>query len=221
MEKTSSKNDRWLTNEAQAVDATLTKMDHAEEKHSREFRGNVATLRPLAGKMPDRNLRATTEAVRILVHNGLTPQETYSYDSLTNGERAAVIALSLAADGPRGSYLANGESFGYAWGLAALKDKARSKKNDSNLEDLMRKITYDDDFSILIYDLHRAIRRLDDTKIDYAVLTNDLIQIQNPDRKGKVITRWVKDYYRAQGYGRKTKPDDEDEDQESSEITEA
>lgn len=203
------KNDRWLTNEAQAVDGALSRVNRAEEAHSREFRGEIAALRPLAGKMPDRNIRATTTAVRILVKNGLTPKETYSSDSLTNGERAAVIALSLAAGGPRASHSPNGESFGYAFGQAAYIEKMRSK-ND-NLSDLMRKITYDDDFSLLVYDLYRAIRRLGDVKIDYAVLARDLTQIQNPERKSKVITRWVKDFYRANGYGKSSESKTEDD----------
>ena len=187
----SNRKDRWLTAEAQAVDTVLNRINHNEEINSRESRGDVAKISRIAGRLPSDDSRATSVAIQLLSAAGLPLKDDYGDDGLTNGERAAVIALSLAAVAERQSYAPNGYDFGHCIGEAARKDP------EGSIGDIMKSITYDDDLASLSYDLSRAVRRLNGVKIDFAVLTNDLIRFQNPDKRQRVINCWVKDYYRT------------------------
>lgn len=183
--------DRYLTIEADTVDAVLNRIDHNEQIGSREMRGSIAGLSRIAGRLPEEDARSTAIAIKLLSDAGLPLKNGYGDDALTNGERAAVISLSLYSIADRQSYKPNGESFGSSMGKAI---KADSK---SSLSDLMRKISFDDDLASVTYDLSRAVRRLGDVGVDYAVLVNDLIHFQDDDRRQSVLNRWVKDYYRT------------------------
>lgn len=198
------KQNRWLTSEASAVDSVLSKIDYAEAKGSMEMRGDVARLRRIAGRMPSDDSKATAVAIELLVKAGLPLKEVHSDDGLTNGERAAIISLSLHSAAHRRSYSPDGTSFGHAIGLKMREDEK------SSIKTVMKSITFDDDLVSLSYDLSRAVRRLDDSiNIDYAVLTNDLILFQNPEKRRSVLNRWVKDYYRAL-YNYKEKSDSDE-----------
>lgn len=187
-----SKNeDRYLTTEANTVNTVLNKIDYNEQIGSREMRGSIAGLSRIAGRLPEEDARATAIAIKLLSDAGLPLKNGYGSDALTNGERAAVISLALYSIADRQSYRSNGESFGKSMGKAVKADPK------SSLYDLMRKISYDDDLTSLTYDLSRAVRRLGDVGVDYAVLVNDLIHFQDDDRRQSVLNRWVKDYYRT------------------------
>lgn len=189
---------RWLTMEASAVDKTLKKINAAELAGSMEYRGDIATLRRLGGRMPVDDAIATAAAIRMLSRNGLVlKDDVHSYDSLTNGERAAVVALGLSSQS-RLSYEPNGLSFGHVFASVVNSDNEHGK----GLFNLMRKIVTDDDFDSLVYDLSNAINRMGDAKIDYAQLTNDLIRYQNVDKRQSVLTKWTKDYYSVLSFDR-------------------
>ena len=183
-----NESNRWLTSEARAVDAVLTKIDEEEKRGSRTMRGDVSVLRRMAGRVPGEDARSTAVAIRLLSANGLPLKDVYvGKDGLTNGERAAVISLALSAAAPRMARVQDGRTFGGAF--------AEVVYSNENLASLMKAITYDEDLASLTYDLFRALRQFGDVQLDYGQLTNDLIKFQNPSKRKEMMTKWVKDYY--------------------------
>lgn len=179
---------RWLTSEARAVDAVLTKMDEEEKRGSRAMRGDVSVLRRMSGRVPGEDARSTAVAIKLLSANGLPLKDVYvGGDGLTNGERAAVISLALSAAAPRLAHAQDGRTFGGAF--------AEVVHSNENLAPLMKAMTYDEDLASLTYDLFRALRQFGDVQLDYGQLTNDLIKFQNPSKRKEMMTKWVKDYY--------------------------
>lgn len=183
-----NESNRWLTSEARAVDAVLTKIDEEEKRGSRIMRGDVSVLRRMAGRVPGEDARSTAVAIRLLSANGLSLKDVYvGKDGLTNGERAAVISLALSAAAPRMAHVQDGRTFGGAF--------AEVVYSNENLAHLMQAITCDEDLASLTYDLFRALRQFGDVQLDYGQLTNDLIKFQNPSKRKEMMTKWVKDYY--------------------------
>lgn len=183
-----NESNRWLTSEARAVDAVLTKIDEEEKRGSRIMRGDVSVLRRMAGRVPGEDARSTAVAIRLLSANGLPLKDVYvGKDGLTNGERAAVISLALSAAAPRMAHVQDGRTFGGAF--------AEVVYSNESLASLMKAITCDEDLASLTYDLFRALRQFGDVQLDYGQLTNDLIKFQNPSKRKEMMTKWVKDYY--------------------------
>lgn len=184
-----NESNRWLTSEARAVDAVLTKIDEEEKRGSRTMRGDVSVLRRMAGRVPGEDARSTAVAIRLLSANGLPLKEDVyvGKDGLTNGERAAVISLALSAAAPRMAHVQDGRTFGGAF--------AEVVYSNENLAHLMKAITCDEDLASLTYNLFRALRQFGDVQLDYGQLTNDLIKFQNPSKRKEMMTKWVKDYY--------------------------
>lgn len=183
---------RYITKESRALDALLKRIEYAENKKSREYRGQLSKVARISGRLPYSDPSAMFEAEELLSSTGMDFGNGYGNDSLTDGERAVVIALALYSSARRRTYSPNGESFGYVFGGMVGRGDVK------NLEGIMRAITFDDELESLVYDLSRAIRRLgDNDKLDYAKLATDLTRFQNPEKRNSVINRWVKDYYRA------------------------
>ena len=191
--------DKWRPREALALERVITSWQESEEAGSREARGDLATVRRLYGKSPEDDALATASAMSLLFKAGLRSDvEAHSSDGLTDGERSAVVTLALYAGvGRNVRHKAGGLSVGGAMGVIQRQTAAsNNRKDNGDMLSVMKSIVAAQDFRSIVWDVSRALRRLDEgVFVDYVQLASDLTRVQSEKNRLKVLLSWTWDYW--------------------------
>lgn len=184
------------SNEAAVVEKILRSWQDAEDAESREYRGSLATIGRLYGKLPTEDVRATSEAMGLLYQNGLRDNDCdhEGGDGLTRGERASIVVLSLYAGvGRTVKHSGDGLTIGGAIGATQ-----RGEEHAESMHSLMRSLAADVDFKSAVWDASRALKRFSgDITVDYVRLVDDLTALQSDESRPRVLLGWTGDYWSA------------------------
>lgn len=210
---------KWKSREALTLERVITSWQESEEAGSRKARGDLATVRRLYGKSPEDDPLATAEAMSLLFKAGLRSdhEEVYSIDGLTDGERAAVVTLALYAGVGRNiKHEDGGFSVGSAMGVIRRQTTAsNNNKDNGDMLSVMKSIVSAQDFRSIVWDVSRALRRLDGITVDYIQLAEDLTRIQTENNRLKVLLSWTGDYWsEALDFDNHSKNNNDDNEEE-------
>lgn len=160
-------------------------------------RASLSNLRRAVGRDPAKHplswqyvLTAEEEAAFPEHHRGST-------DEPSPGEYAAYIALTLYAvhqQSEAQNMHSSQQTFGYAVGRLVQRRNPSIKKR---FDALMQART----FGAMMYHTRALVQLLkqEELSFDYAKFAGDLVKLQNPQQRSKVITRWSRDF--VSGYG--------------------
>lgn len=186
----------YLSKPAQAVNKYLVDMTEKEHGVGTKYKAELSALRNSANRSVENDLELFKKVTKVLSDNGY-----YAYNSsyVTDEEEAVGSAITLFASHygtkVRVPYNEN-RSFGQA--LAEIQYKLEFEQSGNNL--IVKKLDV-----ILrsnsMTEYRRHIKSIlnfatnEKTSFHYGVFTQDLLDIQKPERKNIILRKWTRDFY--------------------------
>lgn len=186
----------YLSKPAQAINKYLVDMTEKEHGFGTKYKAELSALRNSANRSMENDIELFKKVTKILSENG-----HYSYNSsyVTNEEEAVGSAITLFAShyGTKVRVPYNKDrSFGQA--LAEIQYKLEFDQSGNNL--IVKKLD-----AILrsnsMIEYRRHIKSIlnfatnEKTSFHYGVFTQDLIDIQKPEKKNIILRKWTRDFY--------------------------